>query len=30
MQESYEMVRKCVKVKAHVELKIDTSQSKDL
>ena len=30
MQESYESVRKCVKVKGRVELKIDKTQSKDL
>ena len=30
MLESYERVRKCDKVKGHVELKIDKAQSKDL
>ena len=29
MQESYERVRKCAKVKGRVELKIDKTQSKD-
>ena len=28
MQESYEMVRKCAKVKGRIELKIDKTQSK--
>ena len=30
MQESYERVQKCAKVKGHVELKIDKTQSTDL
>ena len=30
MQESYERVRTCAKVKGRVELKIDKTQSKDL
>ena len=29
MQENYETVRKCAKVKGRVELKIDKTQSKD-